>query len=108
MEGLKKQPAPNIAYGRITDGSDEWAYQLNPTPDAKNSGQTCSSENILGKPVFSLPGAVYPSSGSYKLKISLPENAPEGTVVRYTTDGTEPTKRSNVFPANGMQYRRQR
>ena len=26
VEGLKKQPAPNIAYGRTTDGSDSWGY----------------------------------------------------------------------------------
>ena len=25
---LQKQPSPNIAYGRKTDGSDEWGYQM--------------------------------------------------------------------------------
>lgn len=102
VEGLKKQPAPNIAYGRTTDGAADWAYQLKPTPGAANSGKTCSDKDILGEPVFSMPGAVYSSAGSYKLKVSLPENAPEGTVVRYTTDGTEPNKRSNPFPADGL------
>ena len=29
VKDLKKQPAPNIAYGRKTDGADEWGYQLN-------------------------------------------------------------------------------
>ena len=26
VENLKKQPAPNIAYGRKTDGAEEWGY----------------------------------------------------------------------------------
>lgn len=102
VEGLKKQPAPNIAYGRTTDGASDWAYQLKPTPGAANSGKTCSDKDILGEPVFSMPGAVFTSAGSHKLKVTLPENAPEGTVVRYTTDGTEPTKRSKAFPADGL------
>lgn len=102
VEGLKKQPAPNIAYGRKTDGDNEWAYQLTPTPGKKNSGLTCSDKNMLGAPVFSIPGAVYTSAESHKLNITLPEGAPENTVIRYTTDGTEPTETSSVFPSEGM------
>lgn len=102
VEGLKKQPAPNIAYGRKTDGASEWAYQLTPTPGKKNSGQTCNDKHILGEPVFSLPGAVYTSASSQKLTLSLPDDAPSGTVIRYTTDGTEPKASSTVFPSSGI------
>ena len=35
VTGLKKQPAPNIAYGRKTDGEDKWGYQAVPTPGLK-------------------------------------------------------------------------
>lgn len=31
-EGMKKQPAPNIAFGRETDGSDKWGYMVEATP----------------------------------------------------------------------------
>ena len=92
---LKKQPAPNIAYGRETDGSDKWGYQATPTPGAANCGKLCS--DLLGDPVFSKPGQVFTNGGRIRLFITLPEGAPEGTVIRYTTDGSEPTAESPVF-----------
>lgn len=87
LEGWKKQPAPNIAYGRTTDGADSWGYQAVPTPGAANCGTTL--KDILPEPVFSVPGRV--GSESFTLSISAPEGAPAGTKVRFTTDGTEPT-----------------
>ena len=92
---LKKMPAPNIAYGRATDGADAWGYQQTPTPGAANCGSICST--LLGEPVFSEKGRVLTSSGSISLTLSLPEGSPEGTVIRYTTDGTEPTQSSNLY-----------
>lgn len=92
---LKKQPAPNIAYGRETDGSEKWGYQATPTPGAANCGKLCS--DLLGDPVFSKPGQVFTNGGRIRLFITLPEGAPEGTVIRYTTDGSEPTAESPVF-----------
>lgn len=93
LEGLKKQPAPNIAYGRVTDNSDDWGYQAIPTPGATNCGSVC--KEILGDPVFSVPGKV--TSGSFNLELSLPEDCPEGTVIRYTLDGKEPTENSPLY-----------
>ena len=93
LEGLKKQPAPNIAYGRATDNSDKWGYQALPTPGAANCGTTC--KEILGEPVFSVPGKV--SSDVFDLELSLPEEAPEGTLIRYTLDGKEPTEASPIY-----------
>ena len=96
--GLKKQPAPNIAYGRKTDASDEWGYMAVPTPKAANCGTTYSK--ILGNPVFSIPGMVYADKTKpLTLEISLPEGSPEGTVIRYTTDGKEPTEASKRYTA---------
>ena len=92
---LKKQPAPNIAYGRETDGSEKWGYQATPTPGAANCGKLCS--DLLGDPVFSKPGQVFSNVGSFNLTISLPAGSPEGTVIRYTTNGSEPTASSSVF-----------
>ena len=90
LEGLKKQPAPNIAYGRETDNSDKWGYQAVPTPGAANCGSIC--KDILGEPIFDIPGKVFTETIS--LTLSLPEDAPEGTVIRYTIDGKEPTEKS--------------
>jgi len=92
---LKKMPAPNIAYGRVTDGADAWGYQQTPTPGAANCGSICTT--LLGEPVFSEKGRVLTSSGSISLSLSLPEGSPEGTEIRYTTDGTEPTQSSNLY-----------
>lgn len=93
LEGLKKQPAPNIAYGRKTDGEDNWGYQAVPTPGASNCGSLC--KDILGEPVFSHAGKV--SSDKFELTLSLPSDAPEGTVIRYTIDGNEPTEESSLY-----------
>ncbi len=84
---LKKQPAPDVAYGRTADG--EWGYELTPTPGAANMGGT--SDVVLGEVAFSEPGGVWKSSRTIHVALSLPENAPEGAKIIYTTDGSEPT-----------------
>ena len=90
LEGLKKQPAPNIAYGRETDNADKWGYQAMPTPGASNCGTIC--KDILGEPIFDTPGKLF--SNAFSLTLSIPEDAPEGTEIRYTTDGKEPNEKS--------------
>lgn len=90
LEGLSKQPAPNVAYGRVTDGAAEWGYQARPTPGSANTGEIC--RDILPAPVFSISGGVV--TDAFTLDITVPDGAPEGTVVRYTVDGKEPTRSS--------------
>lgn len=96
LENMAKQPAPNIAYGRKTDGAEDWGYQAIPTPGATNCGTTY--KKVLGAPVFSTKGSVKTSSNGYtRLVLSLPDDAPEGTVIRYTLDGSEPTANSQEY-----------
>ena len=97
VKGLRKQPAPNIAYGRMSDGDSEWGYQLKPTPEKSNSGGICDYDHILGEPVFNQPGFVSNGVKTFKLELSLPEGSPEGTEIRYTLDGTEPTMESKKY-----------
>lgn len=94
VEGLKKQPAPNIAYGRETDASDTWGYMATPTPAAANCGETC--KDILGSPVFSEKGRVMKNGQAFKLTLTLPEGS-EGAEIRYTTNGSEPTRTSYLY-----------
>ena len=94
VEGLKKQPAPNIAYGRETDASDTWGYMATPTPAAANCGETC--KDILGSPVFSEKGRVMKNGQAFTLTLTLPEGS-EGAEIRYTTNGSEPTRTSNLY-----------
>ena len=90
---MKKMPAPDVAFGRETDGADKWGYQLTPTPGKTNCGKT--TKNILGAPVFSENGRV--GNTALNLTLSLPEGAPEGAYITYTTNGSEPK-------ANGTKY----
>ena len=94
VEGLKKQPAPNIAYGRKTDAGDTWGYMATPTPAATNCGETC--KDILSSPVFSEKGRVMKNGKAFKLELSLPEGS-EGAEIRYTTNGSEPTRTSYLY-----------
>ncbi len=93
--GLKKQPAPNIAYGRKNDGSNEWGYMRYPTPGKANCGEIC--DKVLGQPFFNYLGRVMNEGEQLSLDITLPSKTPSGTVVRYTLDGSEPTADSPVF-----------
>ena len=95
VKDLKKQPAPNVAYGRKTDGGDEWGYQIEPTPGKRNCGET--SDKILGNPVFSEEGMVITTGKSISLTLSLPSGTPEGAEIRYTQNGAEPTKTSQLY-----------
>ena len=96
ITGLKKQPAPNISYGRLSATDATMGYQATPTPGAPNCGQLCSK--VLGDPVFSEQGRVL-RTGSLSLTLSLPEDAPEGTEIRYTLNGSEPTRTSSKYMA---------
>ena len=95
VKDLKKQPSPNIAYGRKTDGADEWGYQIEPTPKAANCGEI--TDKILGDPVFCELGKVTRNNEAFSLTISLPEGTPEGTEIRMTTDGSEPIATSTLY-----------
>jgi len=95
LTGMAKQPAPNIAYGRESDGSSTWGYQLTPTPGKANAGGT--AKKVLGDPVFSTPGRIVTSGTTLTVSISLPNGAPDGTQIRLTYDGTEPTATSLLY-----------
>ena len=99
LTGMAKMPAPDIAYGRETDGSDTWGYELKPTPGALNEGGVVKAKQILGAPVFSEKGRVSTSNTTINLTLSLPDGAPEGAVIRYTTDGSEPIATSKQYTA---------
>ena len=94
---MVKMPAPDIAFGRKTDASDEWGYQLTPTPGKANTGEICNAKHILGAPVFSEPGHVTSGNAAINLELSLPEGAPEGAYITYTTNGSEPTSESTKY-----------
>lgn len=87
-----KMPAPNVAYGRVTDGGDEWQYELVPSPGEPNGGN--GSFDVLPEPLFSVEGHLM-TNGPEAIDISMPEGVPEDTRIYLTTDGSEPTWKSD-------------
>ena len=96
-EDIEKQPAPNISLGVKTETDDSWGYQYEPTPGAANCGVLCTKKQLLGAPVFSESGRVLTSGTTLHLELSPASGSPEGTVVRYTRDGSEPTADSPQY-----------
>lgn len=83
----KSMPAPNIAYGRITDGSSSWQYEMTATPGAANNSS--GSDIVSPQPWFSTDGHVM-TGGPETITISMPWGVPEDTRIHFTTDGSEP------------------
>lgn len=92
---LAKMPAPDIAWGRVAENTDEWGYQSVPTPGAANCGKVLT--DILPAPVFSAEVGVM--NAALSLTLSLPEEAPVGAVIRYTLDGSVSTAESKAYNA---------
>ena len=99
---------PNVALGRITDGAEEWGYELKVTKGSKNEGghaiavlpdPNMSPNGFLGGPDNT--GLFVKSLKLSRLKMSNGENVPSTAVVRYTTDGTEPCDTSKILNTVG-------
>lgn len=83
----KSMPAPNVAYGRITDGASEWQYEMTATPGAANNSTEC--HEILPAPLFSSEGHLM-TAASETITVSMPWGVPDDTRIYLTTDGSEP------------------
>ena len=83
---LKAQPAANIAYGRKTDGAEEWQYELAPSAGKPNYGP--GAAEVLPEPLFSQQGGLYDEP--LTLEITKPEGCPPEALIFYTTNGSEP------------------
>lgn len=90
---FKKMPAPGIAYGRKTECSEKWGYQQSPTPGSANCGQLL--KDVLPDPLFGRSGGL--CTEAFDLALTIPEGAPQGTVIRYTLDGSMPSDTSPIY-----------
>ena len=73
---------------------DETAGGFTSAPDTEAEPELAYDPTA---PVFSVPGGVF--ADALTLELSLPDGAPEGTVIRYTTDGSAPAKNSKSTKA---------
>lgn len=84
-------PLPvDVSYGRQPDGVGSWFYFAQPTPEKANTTPAYSFR-ITG-PTFSSPGGCYSAPVVLTLTPSL-----EGSTIRYTTNGAEPTASSALY-----------
>lgn len=93
FENIPKMPAPDVSYGRSSDGGDELGWLPYATTGSANPGMT--AKGVLGSPVFSHSGRV--SADPQTLHLTVPDGEPEGTVIRFTIDGSEPTRDSRLY-----------
>lgn len=91
---IPKQPSPNVSLGRKGDGNSEWGYLYYTSPGSGNA--PILTQGVLGNPIFSHEGGVR-TSGNISLTISVPEDSPAGTEIRYTINGSEPTISSTLY-----------
>ncbi len=80
----------NFSSGK--DGEGSWCYLGESTPLAGNSNNSVEEFILSGIPVFSISGGLYP--GSLQLELEGPG---AGSVIRYTTDGSEPNTLSSEY-----------
>jgi autotransporter-associated beta strand protein len=83
---------PGRSMGRGVEGQFDTRFFYDaPTPNAPNSTTGIPTET-LAPPVFSVPGGMYTSDVTLAL-----ETGTGGAVIRYTTDGSDPTGASPVY-----------
>ncbi len=80
----------DYTYGRLVNGTGAWAALSKPTPGASNVSTTV--KGLAPKPVFSIKGGYFNKEQNITLSTTLP-----GSVIRYTTDGSEPTEKSPIY-----------
>ncbi len=85
LDQIGPLPVPrDISYGRQPDGSDNWYFFDQPTPDSSNNDSPAYTE-ILEPPHFSHQGGFF--TQSFDLTISASD--PDVTII-YTLDGSIP------------------
>ena len=85
--------SPEVSYGRLPDNPDSLSYFRIATPEKENNNTY--TERVLKKVDFSVDGGV--KKDPFYLKLSLKGDCPKDALIRYTTDGSEPTESSILF-----------
>lgn len=90
------QAVTRTSYARKTDGGEEWGVTGNPSPGKSNALNGGFATTQLEAPVVDKDGQVFSGTLDFTVKI------PEGTTLRYTTDGTTPTLTNGMESADGI------
>lgn len=85
----------NASVGRITDGALATGIFPDAIPGASNNTSQAFTNGSEPVPLFSVEAGFYYSPFS----VSLSSDSPT-SVIRYTTDGSDPTASSNIYSGN--------
>ncbi len=85
------------SYARKSVDGNEWGWTNTPTPGAANDSVDYQTLR-LDAPVVDQPSQIYASN------LTVCVNIPEGTTLRYTTDGSAPTATNGETSADGLFY----
>jgi hypothetical protein len=86
------QQFTNVSYGRTQDGGSSIGYLVKPTPGQINVADTGTKQ--LETPDIPLKAGRY--TGTQSVSVTHPDTE---TVIRFTTNGSEPTESSAIFSA---------
>jgi len=82
----------DVSFGRVNDGSSEWAYFGESTPGSSNITESTLNLTYSSKPEISLDPGFYLGSQIISISSSVP-----GTIITYTLDGSKPKSGSPVY-----------
>ncbi len=85
----------DLSYGRNPQNPTEWVYFSEPTPGTINSAYGAAALVYAGDPEFSIPGGFYTTAQPLQITAAQP-----GAEIRFTFDGTTPTRNSPLFPGS--------
>lgn len=85
--------SPEVSWGRLPDNPDSLSHFRIATPEQRNNNT--NTERVMKKVDFSVDGGV--KKEPFYLNLTLKGDYPEDAVIRYTTDGSEPTSKSQIF-----------
>ncbi len=80
----------DVSFGRKPDGSEEWRFFSEPTPNKANN--TLGIIGFAEAPDFSITGGIFTQPVSLELNTQDPD-----ADIRYTLDGSEPIQSSNLY-----------
>lgn len=85
--------SPEVSWGRLPDNPDSLSHFRIPTPG--NANNDTYTERVMKKVDFSVDGGA--KKEPFYLKLSMKGDLPKDAVIRYTTNGSEPTEKSYLY-----------
>lgn len=90
------QAISRTSYARTTDGGDSWGIAAYPTPGSANGESMGFAATQMEAPTVDKDAQLF--NGTMQVCV----NIPEGATLKYTTDGTTPTRDNGTVSETGL------